>query len=131
MVKWKYEQDFLQGTGYILVSSKLIKNDSYPNLEMFGLRLSLKFLLSELYLEGENNHKIVIAYARGNKHFSGSDGNDVGGSFLFGGPVLSPREPERSSKLSSFKNSNPFSNDFHVYSLRWTPGRNSHLIEPL
>lgn len=76
----------------------------------------------EVYLEGENNQKILIAYARGNKELTANDGTDIGGKLLFAGPVLSTEEPNRSSKLSSKRGQQLFSNTFHVYRLLWTPG---------
>lgn len=79
-------------------------------------------MVLELYLEGENNQKIVLAYARGNDHLTGNDDADIGGRLLFAGPVLSEREPERSSKLNSYRAQKHFGNEFHVYRLRWTPG---------
>lgn len=117
-------QNFPQGIGFTLVRNNLIK---YIYILTINLCINLIIVFSEVYLEGENYQKLILVYARGNKELAGSDGVDVGGSLLFGGPMLSTREPQRSSKLSTLRNQSPFSQDFHIYRLRWTPGEKNSL----
>lgn len=74
----------------------------------------------EIYLEDTEGRRILIAYTRGNLHLTGNAGDDLGNRLLFGGPVKEHLEPQRSSKLSSYKHGAPLSETSHVYKLVWT-----------
>ncbi|KAJ8971184.1 hypothetical protein NQ317_005354 [Molorchus minor] len=98
---------------------------SYGKFEIRARLPQGDWIYPELYLEEDNNpdnpRRIVIAYSRGNEQLTGDDGTDIGGTVLFGGPVSNHTEPLRSSKLSSHKQSSPFSEDMHTYTLVWSP----------
>ncbi|CAH2003578.1 unnamed protein product [Acanthoscelides obtectus] len=87
------------------------------------------WIYPEIFLEEADdtksfNKRIIIAYSRGNLHFSGSDGVNIGCFLLFGGPVASAYEPEKSRMLSSYhSNDKPFSDKFREYRLTWNPDR--------
>ncbi|KAG5869472.1 hypothetical protein JTB14_024768 [Gonioctena quinquepunctata] len=106
-----------------IVSGRIVSKllFSYADIEIKAKLPTGDWLYPELYLEDDNQNRLVIAYARGNKVLTGNDGIDLGGSLLFGGPILSTREPGRSEKLSSTKStSGTFGESFHTYRLRWT-----------
>lgn len=71
----------------------------------------------------ESTRRYYIAYSRGNPTLVGHDGSDIGGSLVFGGPVWSYREPEKSRLLKSFRGTKPFSDDYHVYEMKWEPSK--------
>lgn len=107
-----------------VISGRLVSKTifSYADIEVKAKLPSGEWMYPEIYLEDENYNRLLIAYSRGNKILTGNDGTDIGGSLLFGGPMLSPVEPIRSKKLASYRHrAGPLSNDFHVYRLRWTP----------
>ncbi|XP_057670683.1 beta-1,3-glucan-binding protein-like [Diorhabda carinulata] len=107
-----------------VISGRLVSKTtfSYADFEVKAKLPSGEWMYPEIYLEDENYNRLVIAYSRGNKIFTGNDGTDIGGSLLFGGPMLSPIEPTRSKKLSSYRHkTGPLSDDFHIYRMRWTP----------
>nr|CAI5837245.1 unnamed protein product [Callosobruchus analis] len=81
------------------------------------IRAKLPFgdwIYPEVYLEEADdtkafNKRILVAYSRGNLHFSGTDGINIGTYMLFGGPMASPQEPEKSRLLSSYRSdTSPF-----------------------
>ncbi|XP_072397170.1 beta-1,3-glucan-binding protein-like [Diabrotica undecimpunctata] len=108
-----------------VISGRIVSKTlfSYVDVEIRAKVPSGEWMYPEIYLEDENYNRLVIAYTRGNKVLTGNDGTDIGGSLLFGGPMLGFSEPAKSSKLSSTLQTEPFSNKFHVYRLRWTPDR--------
>lgn len=65
---------------------------------------------------------IWLAYVRGNDRLQGKNGEDIGSRILFGGPVLNPREPERSQNLRSKSSADPFNSDTHTYRCKWEYG---------
>jgi len=73
--------------------------------------------------EERKGTKIVIAYSRGNNNLESLVGLDIGGKLLFAGPTITPTEPSRSSKWVSVRQTEPFSAEFHTYSLTWKPGQ--------
>ncbi|XP_060535531.1 beta-1,3-glucan-binding protein-like isoform X2 [Cylas formicarius] len=83
------------------------------------------WIYPEIYLEDiqDPKRKIWIAYARGNELLTGGNGDDLGGKLLFGGPVVSPLEPNRSRYLSSYRNAQPLANEMHTYKLTWTEAK--------
>uniref|UniRef100_A0A6P7G2W9 Beta-1,3-glucan-binding protein-like n=1 Tax=Diabrotica virgifera virgifera TaxID=50390 RepID=A0A6P7G2W9_DIAVI len=108
-----------------VISGRIVSKTlfSYVDVEIRAKVPSGEWMYPEIYLEDENYNRLVIAYTRGNKVFKGNDGADIGGSLLFGGPMLGFTEPAKSSKLSSTRQTEPFSDTFHVYRLRWAPDR--------
>lgn len=80
---------------------------------------------SEIYLEQmeDPRKKIFIAYARGNDQLLSNSQEDVGGSLLFGGPVLQPDEPNRSRYLRSIREKQPYTREQHTYSIIWKKGK--------
>ncbi|CAG9855839.1 unnamed protein product [Phyllotreta striolata] len=106
-----------------IASARLVSkvNFLYGEVEVRARLPSGDWMYPEIYLEDENNQKLIIAYARGNTVLLGNDAsNDLGGTLLFGGPIVNDREPERSSHLSSYKTPTPLSYNFHTYKLKWT-----------
>ncbi|KAJ8954335.1 hypothetical protein NQ314_007118, partial [Rhamnusium bicolor] len=79
-------------------------------------------LPSEIYLEDQHFRRILIAYSRGNAHLTGNAGDDIGSNLLFGGAISKHTEPDRSSKLSTYRSNTSLTMDSHTYKLRWTPG---------
>ncbi|CAH1105316.1 unnamed protein product [Psylliodes chrysocephalus] len=106
-----------------IASGKIVSTAkfSYGEVEVRAKLPAGDWMYPQIYLEDENNKKIVIAYARGNTVLRGNENMDLGGSLLFGGPIIDSKEPSRSSNLKSIKKSQPLSNDFHTYRIKWTP----------
>lgn len=82
----------------------------------------------ELYLEQSTDprRKLWIAYARGNNKLLANNGEDIGGTLLFGGPVLDPEEPSRSQYLKTKRENKPFSAEMHTYTVIWEPSIINH-----
>lgn len=83
----------------------------------------------EIYLEedypGENKTRIYIAYSAGNKQLKGKmfADFDLGGGLLMGGPTLTSYQPDRFRFLRYVRlQEGYYSDDFHTYRLKWTPG---------
>lgn len=64
--------------------------------------------------------EIWISYARGNDVLTGDEGDDIGCRLLFAGVVTSNVEPERSKFLRSVRNTTPYTQNAHVFTLIWT-----------
>lgn len=102
---------------------------------LYSVTLCLVYLYSSMFpfvvleledkaqTEGDNSPKVWIAYSRGNKVLKGNGPEDLGSRLIFGGPVVYPTEPIRSKFLSSNYGRSPYSDDFHIYTLDWRPGR--------
>ncbi|KAK9891870.1 hypothetical protein WA026_017356 [Henosepilachna vigintioctopunctata] len=125
-----------QDGGFILppVTSERIKTTrsfKYGTVEVKAKLPRGDWLYPEIYLQSSQNpsKKIWIAYARGNSHLIGNDGDDLGGSLLFGGPVFNESEPERSKHLKSTKAKKIFGDEYHKYSVIWEPKKISLLVD--
>ncbi|XP_045462189.1 uncharacterized protein LOC123672218 [Harmonia axyridis] len=117
-----------EDSGFILPPVRSGKMKTNENFKYGTVEIKAKlpvgdWIYPEIYLESSTNKskKIWIAYARGNQHLYGNGGEDIGGTLLFGGPMLTFNEPDRSKHLSSSRGRRPFSESFHKYSVLWEP----------
>ncbi|KAL1121973.1 hypothetical protein AAG570_003381 [Ranatra chinensis] len=78
----------------------------------------------EEYGEGYMSGKVVIASVAGNRNLTTQSGEDVGWKVLETGVVASsgPDHPSRSSVVF-IKSDEPWQNDFHDFTVLWTPKR--------
>lgn len=90
------------------------------------------WIYPELYLEpkgytygdGYKSGRIWLAYSRGNVDLQTADTNaQIGNTVLYSGAVLSDTEPERTHSIVTVNSDSEsfWSDDFHVFTLIWSP----------
>lgn len=62
-----------------------------------------------------------IGFIRGNEKLQTAENDNIGGHVLSGGAILAPTYEKREFMMRNTQGVEHFGNDYHIYSLLWTP----------
>lgn len=94
-------------------------NFLFGKVEVKAKLPSEDWIFPQIFLESTNSIYGKKNYDSGQMRVAFTRGRNTE---LHGGVLLSAREPFRSVKMCTNPDNTKWSNDFHVYTLEWTPG---------